>query len=227
VPQSQPDFSSIESLNWFFRGLGDLPIIGDAARGAQLAGEKSHQAALDAVALEYQNCTACSLHIGRSKLVHGRGSSTAHLFVVLAPPSAREDSSGISANAEEPAGQLLQKMLLAIGVKPEAAYFANVVRCRPPRNRRPQSAEVDRCSDYLLREIRIVAPRAILAFGEESAQMLSRSEASIAHLRGHWHEHEGIPVMPSWHPEDLLEHPERKREAWEDLQKLRARLQEQ
>lgn len=165
-------------------------------------------------------CTACALHGSRTQTVFGVGAAGAPLMVIGEAPGAEEDKRG------EPfvgrAGQLLNAMLAAIGYAREQVYIANILKCRPPRNRDPQADEVDACRDYLDRQIALVGPRVILAVGRIAAQNLLAVDTPIGRMRGHDYTHaaSGTPVVVTYHPAYLLRSPGEKRKAWDDLQRV-------
>jgi uracil-DNA glycosylase family 4 len=172
--------------------------------------------ALLAVREEVGECTRCKLAPGRTKLVFGVGSPRAELMFVGEGPGADEDQQG------EPfvgrAGQLLTRMIEAMGYRRADVYIANVVKCRPPGNRNPEPDEMDACEPFLKAQIRAVAPKAIVALGKIAAQTLLRDTTPISRLRGRWATYEGTPLMPTFHPAYLLRSPDEKKKAWEDLQ---------
>jgi DNA polymerase len=173
-------------------------------------------AALLAVREELGECTRCKLAPARKKLVFGVGSPSAELMFVGEGPGADEDEQG------EPfvgrAGQLLTKMIEAMGYRRSDVYIANVVKCRPPGNRNPEPEEMDACEPFLKAQIRAVGPKAIVALGKIAAQTLLRDTTAISRLRGRWATYEGTPLMPTFHPAYLLRSPDEKKKAWEDLQ---------
>jgi DNA polymerase len=172
--------------------------------------------ALLAVREELGECTRCKLAPGRTRLVFGVGNPRAELMFVGEGPGADEDAQG------EPfvgrAGQLLTKMIEAMGYRRSDVYIANVVKCRPPGNRNPEPDEMEACEPFLRAQIRAVAPRAIVALGKIAAQTLLRDPTPISRLRGRWATYEGTRLMPTFHPAYLLRSPEEKKKAWEDLQ---------
>ncbi len=172
--------------------------------------------ALLAVREELGDCTRCKLAPGRTKLVFGVGNPRAELMFVGEGPGADEDAQG------EPfvgrAGQLLTRMIEAMGYRRSDVYIANVVKCRPPGNRNPEPDEMDACEPFLRAQIRAVAPRAIVALGKIAAQTLLRDTTPISRLRGRWSTYEGTRLMPTFHPAYLLRSPDEKKKAWEDLQ---------
>ena len=161
-------------------------------------------------------CTRCKLAGGRTKLVFGVGDPRAELMFVGEGPGADEDLQG------EPfvgrAGQLLTKMIEAMGYRREEVYIANVVKCRPPGNRNPEPEEMDACEPFLRQQIAAVRPKVIVALGKIAAQALLRDTTPISRLRGRWSSYEGVRLMPTFHPAYLLRSPDEKKKAWEDLQ---------
>ncbi len=161
-------------------------------------------------------CTRCKLAGGRTKLVFGVGDPAAQLVFVGEGPGADEDREG------EPfvgrAGQLLTRMIEAMGYRREQVYIANVVKCRPPGNRNPEPDEIAACEPFLRAQLEAIRPRVIVALGKFAAQTLLRDTTPITRLRGRWAEYQGIRLMPTFHPAYLLRSPEEKKKAWEDLQ---------
>lgn len=170
-------------------------------------------------------CTLCELHRTRTQTVFGVGDMQADCLVVGEAPGADEDRRG------EPfvgrAGQLLNAMLLAIGLRREQVYITNILKCRPPRNRDPRPEEMQCCEPYLVRQIDLLRPRVILAAGRIAAQNLLRTTAPIGRLRGvaHMYAEAGIPVIATYHPAYLLRSPLQKAKVWDDLKMLRAMLE--
>lgn len=169
-------------------------------------------------------CTHCPLCESRTQTVFGVGRRDADILVVGEAPGAEEDRRG------EPfvgrAGQLLDSMLRALGYGREQVFIANILKCRPPRNRDPEPAEVEACRPYLERQIALVAPRVILAVGRVAAQNLLATDKPLRMLRQRLHtlEPQGIPVVVSYHPAYLLRSPADKAKAWDDLKRLRENL---
>jgi len=161
-------------------------------------------------------CTRCKLHtLGRSQVVFGVGSPSADLMFVGEAPGADEDIQG------EPfvgkAGQLLTRIIEAIGLKREEVYIANVIKCRPPGNRNPEPDEVAECEPFLFRQIDAVRPKVIVALGKFAAQCLLRSDVPITRLRGKEFAYRDAILIPTFHPAYLLRNPPAKREVWEDM----------
>ncbi len=160
-------------------------------------------------------CTKCSLHAHRTQTVFGVGNKTAQWLFVGEAPGVEEDRQG------EPfvgrAGQLLNAMLFAIGLKRQEIYIANVLKCRPPNNRDPQGVEVECCEPYLLRQIELIAPKIIIAMGRFAAHSLMKTDMALSKLRRKPLAYHGIPLIVTYHPAYLLRNPIDKRKAWEDL----------
>ncbi len=171
--------------------------------------------ALLAVRSELGECTRCKLASGRRTLVFGVGAPRAELMFVGEGPGAEEDAQG------EPfvgkAGQLLTKMIEAMGFRRDQVYIANVVKCRPPNNRDPEPDEIEACEPFLKAQIAAVRPRIVVALGRFAVQTLLRDTTPISRQRGKWREYEGVKLMPTFHPAYLLRNPPEKRKAWEDL----------
>jgi DNA polymerase len=168
-----------------------------------------------AVRRELGDCSRCKLAGGRTTLVYGVGSPSAELMFVGEGPGADEDLQG------EPfvgkAGQLLTKMIEAMGYRRADVYIANVVKCRPPGNRNPEPDEIAACEPFLRAQIDAIRPRVIVALGKFAAQTLLRSSIPITRLRGRWSSYGGVRLMPTFHPAYLLRSPQEKGKAWDDL----------
>lgn len=170
------------------------------------------------------DCTRCKLHtLGRRQVVFGVGNPSARLMFVGEAPGEEEDKQG------EPfvgrAGQLLTKIIEAIGLTREQVYIANVIKCRPPGNRDPEPDEVASCEPYLFRQIDCIKPTVIVALGKFAAQCLLRTNDPITRMRGKSFDYRGVTLIPTFHPAYLLRNPPAKREVWEDMKKVRAILQ--
>jgi uracil-DNA glycosylase len=164
-------------------------------------------------------CVRCPLHQGRTKIVHTEGNQQARLLFVGEAPGADEDASGRPFVGR--AGQLLNKIIEAIGLKREDVLIGNVNRCRPPQNRTPTTEEARTCKPFLLREINIVRPDVIVVLGNTAMKNLLDTKEGITRLRGQFQEYRGIKVMPTFHPAYLLRDPSKKREVWDDMKKVR------
>ncbi len=180
------------------------PVIGDKP------------AALKLIREDIGDCTRCRLHKGRTNLVFGVGNVNADLMFVGEGPGADEDAKG------EPfvgrAGQLLNNMISAMGIRREDVYIANVVKCRPPSNRTPEKDECDVCSPFLMRQIDVIKPKVIVALGAVAAKNLLAVNDSMSNLRGRWYDFRDSKLLVTYHPAYLLRDPRQKKEAWKDLQ---------
>ena len=184
----------------------------------------SQAEALDALRVEIgPDCRRCKLHtLGRRQVVFGVGNPNADLMFVGEAPGGDEDIQG------EPfvgrAGQLLTKIIEAIGLQRSDVYIANVIKCRPPGNRNPEPDEVERCEPFLFRQIDMVKPKVIVALGKFAAQSLLKTGDPITRLRGREYQFRSATLVPTFHPAYLLRNPSSKREVWEDMKKVRALL---
>jgi DNA polymerase len=199
-----------------------------APGGATVRGEipeppASTRVALPQIRADLGECTRCKLHSTRQNIVFGVGADDAPLMFVGEAPGEQEDKRG------EPfvgkAGELLDKMIEAMGWSRQSVYIANILMCRPPGNRNPQPDEVEQCKPFLDAKIRAIAPRIIVALGRPSANTLLGTDAPISTLRGKFHDRHGVKVMPTFHPAYLLREPAKKREAWADLKLVMAELE--
>jgi DNA polymerase len=179
---------------------------------------------LDALAEVAHACTRCALAAGRRKVVFGSGDPHADLMFVGEGPGAEEDRQGLPFVG--PAGELLTKIVEAIGLSRGEVYIANVVKCRPPANRDPAPDEVAACRGLLERQIDLVRPKVIVCLGRVAAQTLLAAELPLSKLRGRWHEVRGVPTRVTFHPAALLRNASWKRPVWEDMQLVRDRLAE-
>ncbi len=173
-------------------------------------------AALQLIRDEIGDCTRCALHTGRHTIVFADGSPTARLMFVGEGPGADEDAQGLPFVGR--AGQLLNNMIAAMGLKREEVYIANVVKCRPPGNRTPEPEEANTCSPFLFRQIDVVRPQVLVALGATAATYLLGARQPLAGLRGRVHAFRGMSLIVTYHPAFLLRDPRQKKEAWADLQ---------
>ena len=200
---------------WRARGdLGEMSSLNDL---------RPHLLPLVVIREDLGDCTRCKLHtLGRKQIVFGVGNPNADLMFVGEAPGADEDIQG------EPfvgrAGQLLTKIIEAIGMKREDVYIANVIKCRPPGNRNPEPDEVEQCEPFLFRQIDTIKPKVIVALGKFAAQCLLRSSDPITRLRGREYTYRDAILMPTYHPAYLLRTPSAKREVWEDMKRVRELL---
>jgi uracil-DNA glycosylase family 4 len=173
-------------------------------------------AALRLIQDDIGECTRCALHQGRHTIVFADGSPNARLMFVGEGPGADEDAQGLPFVGR--AGQLLNNMITAMGLKREEVYIANVVKCRPPGNRTPEPEEANTCSPFLFRQIDVVQPEVIVALGATAATYLLGQRQPLAGLRGRVHSFRGTKLIVTYHPAFLLRDPRQKKEAWADLQ---------
>ncbi len=169
-----------------------------------------------------KNCDRCKLCQQRKQVVFGTGSPEADLVFVGEGPGADEDRQGIPFVGR--AGQLLTKMISAMHLTRDDVYICNVVKCRPPGNRNPEPDEIAKCEPFLIQQLEIIKPKAIVALGKFAAQTLLRVDTPISRMRGRWHDYHGIKLMPTFHPSYLLRTPDGKQQAWEDLKQVMSAL---
>jgi uracil-DNA glycosylase len=211
-----------------FRELGVEGISRDADWRVRPQDGPTTQAAavpetLAGIREELGDCTRCKLHaLGRRQIVYGVGSPTAALMFIGEAPGHDEDIQGIPFVGR--AGQLLTKIIEAIGMSRDEVYIANVIKCRPPENRNPEPDEVATCEPFLFRQVGAIAPTVIVALGTFAAQALLRTKDPISRLRGRVFKYGNARVVPTFHPAYLLRSPERKRDVWEDMKKVRSML---
>ncbi len=225
-----------ELVEWI-RWLGEIGVremklpAGTAGREAEEGGDVTDDLArldnadgLATVREVLGECTRCKLHHQRKNIVFGVGSENADLMFIGEGPGADEDDQG------EPfvgrAGRKLTEMIKAIGYERQDVYIANIVKCRPPGNRDPQPDEVATCSPFLFAQIRAIAPRVIVTLGSPATKTLLDSRTGITRLRGRWHDFQGIPLMPTFHPAYLLRRytVENRTLVYNDLKAARARI---
>lgn len=178
---------------------------------------------LEAIREELGDCTRCKLsRLGRKQIVFGVGNPKAELMFVGEGPGYNEDLQGEPFVGD--AGQLLTKIIEAMGFARRDVYIANVVKCRPPNNRDPEPDEVASCEPFLQQQIASVGPKVLVALGRHAAQTLLKTSTPISRLRGKWGTYQGIPLMPTYHPAYLLRNPAEKRPLWEDMKVVVAKL---
>ncbi len=223
APLTGNDQSPVESIHLPemptprpFNDLAPLPTAAIPREG--------RAAALQTVRAEIGDCTRCPLaYAGRHTIVFADGDPSARLMFVGEGPGADEDESGIPFVGK--AGQLLNNMIQAMGLQRPDVYIANIVKCRPPKNRTPEPVEATTCSQFLLRQIDIVQPEVIVALGATAATYLLGVKQSLASLRGRWFDVRGSKCAITYHPAFLLRDPRQKGEAWKDLQRVMGELQ--
>jgi uracil-DNA glycosylase len=179
----------------------------------------SVQESLDAIRSDLKNCRRCKLSSGRKNIVFGSGNPNAELMFVGEAPGADEDEQGLPFVGR--AGQLLTKIIEAIDMRREDVFICNILKCRPPANRNPETDEIASCEPFLFRQIASVKPKVICALGTFGAQTLLRTTEPISRLRGRLLDYKGIKLMATFHPAYLLRNPNEKRKVWEDVQIVR------
>jgi DNA polymerase len=177
---------------------------------------------LEEIWADIGQCTRCPLHEGRTHVVNSEGNRRARLMFVGEAPGADEDIKARPFVGK--AGQLLEKIIAAIGLKREDVFIGNVNRCRPPQNRAPLPDEAATCKPFLLREIAAIQPRVIVVLGNTAMKNLLGSKEGITRARGRFQDFMGIKVMPTFHPAYLLRDPSKKRETWDDMKRVREYL---
>ena len=204
----------------FFRDLGvrDLYVDRASAPGAASLVPGS-MADLPALAKFLEGCPRCKLSKSRTNIVFGQGNPGAELMFVGEAPGRDEDEQGLAFVGR--AGQLLTKIIEAMGRKREDVYIANILKCRPPNNRNPEADEVASCRPFLEEQIRLISPKVIVTLGTFAAQALLETDEPIGRMRGRWRSAHGARVMPTFHPAFLLRTPERKKDVWEDMKLVR------
>ena len=208
--------------------FGDLGLASEAdksrSKSPSLPVLQARDASLEAIREDIGDCKRCKLHEHRKTIVFGEGDPRAKLVFIGEGPGAEEDATGRPFVGR--AGQLLDKIIAAIGLKREDVYIANVVKCRPPGNRTPERDEVEMCEQFVFRQLAFIKPKVIVALGSPAFQCLMRTREPISRARGEWRELNGVKVMPTFHPAFLLRSPDKKREVWDDMKKVRDYLNE-
>ena len=205
------------------RGADVLPFAFASLLAPGIPDAAADRAALLAeVGVEALSCARCKLAGGRRTVVFATGNPDADLMFVGEGPGAEEDRQGLPFVG--PAGQLLTRIIQAMGFAREQVYIANVVKCRPPGNRDPQPDEVAACRPLLEAQIRLVRPKVLVALGRVAAQTLLGTDQPVARMRGHWHELLGVPLRVTYHPAAILRDAALKRPTWDDMQLVRDRL---
>jgi DNA polymerase len=197
--------------------LSDTGLFGDLKPEAERIAKSTET--FEEIHRDVGDCTRCPLHQQRTNVVHTEGNRKARLMFVGEAPGADEDAQARPFVGR--AGQLLTKIIEAIGLKREEVLIGNVNRCRPPGNRPPTTEEAEMCKPFLMREIATVQPDVIVVLGNTAMRNLLETKEGITKLRGQFQDYKGIKVMPTFHPAYLLRDPSKKRETWEDLKKVR------
>ena len=173
---------------------------------------------------ELEDCRKCRLCEHRSHIVPGEGNPNAALMFIGEGPGQEEDRLGRPFVGRS--GELLTRMIHAIGIERSDVYICNVVKCRPPQNRNPEPDEAEACLNYLRQQVALVRPRVIVLLGKIACRYTLREDVFITRDHGRWYERKGTWFMPTFHPSALLRDPTKKRDAWDDFQKIRAKLNE-
>jgi len=203
----------------FFRDLGITDVYLDKASRETPRPVPGSQPDLPSLERFLAGCPRCKLSKTRTNIVFGQGNPHAELMFVGEAPGRDEDEQGLAFVGR--AGQLLTKIIEAIGRKREDVYIANVIKCRPPNNRNPEADEIAACRPFLDEQIRLVSPRVLVTLGTFAAQVILETDEPIGRVRGRWQSAHGVRVMPTFHPAFLLRTPERKKDVWEDMKKVR------
>jgi len=196
-----------------------LPVIGEPGKPVA---RKDRAVALQAIRNEIGDCRRCALSAGRHTIVFGDGDPNARLMFVGEGPGADEDAQGLPFVGR--AGQLLNNMINAMGLRRDQVYIANIVKCRPPQNRVPEPQEANTCAPFLFRQIDVIQPEVIVALGATAATYLLGGKSPLNALRGRTHQARGAKLIVTYHPAYLLRDPRQKKEAWADLQLAMAEL---
>ena len=201
-----------------------LPVVAAPSPAALIHAREARAGRLAELAGLAEKCRGCGLGVTRNQLVFADGAPLAKIIFVGEAPGAEEDARGVPFVGR--AGQLLDKMIQAIGFKREEVYICNTLKCRPPENRDPLPAEKQACEHFLVEQLQIIQPQIVVALGAHAAQYLCRSDEAIGRLRGRWHSYEGIALLATYHPAFLLRSPSFKPKAWDDFKMIHARYTE-
>jgi len=208
------------------RYYGSLTSIGVPRRNAapQEPEPSSAKEDLQSVRDWIGDCQRCKLASGRRTIVFGQGSPDARLMFVGEAPGAEEDEQGLAFVGR--AGQLLTKIIEAMGLRREDVFIANIIKCRPPQNRNPEPDEIMSCQPFLEKQIEIIRPKVIVGLGKFAGQWLLKTAEPISRIRGRLGSYNGIRVLSTYHPAFLLRNPSAKKEVWEDMKLVRSLLSE-
>lgn len=217
--------AGVERLPLTSKKTPAAPHVENAAQPA--SGQESGASVPETLAdlqQELTRCQGCALKEQRTQTVFGVGNPNARLVLIGEAPNAEEEKRGEPFVGET--GQLLDRILFAMKLRREDIYICHLVKCKPPNERGPETAEVASCEDFLQRQLKIIAPEIILSLGGIATQALLKTDESISKLRGRWQTYAGIPLMPTFHPADLLQNPAGKYQVWEDVKQVMHRLQD-
>ena len=183
----------------------------------------SNEEQLNKLCQEMANCQLCPLSKTRHNVVFGDGNPNAQIVFVGEAPGADEDQQGLPFVGK--AGQLLTKIIEAMGINRKDVYICNILKCRPPENRNPLPDEISLCEPFLKKQLQAISPKVICALGTFAAQTLLKTDVTISLLRGRFHTYNGIKLMPTYHPAYLLRNPSAKKPVWEDVQMIMKEIQ--
>jgi uracil-DNA glycosylase family 4 len=201
-----------------------LPIEVPEAAAASGDDQSAESTDLDGLATSLRDCARCRLSEKRKTVVFGEGAPDARIMFIGEGPGAEEDRTGRPFVGQ--AGQLLDRMVIAMGFQRAQTYIANVVKCRPPGNRDPKDDEIAACSGFLDRQIEFIRPDVIVALGRFAANRLTGTDKPLGALRGRWSHYKGVPLLATYHPAYLLRTPVDKRKVWDDLKLVLVKLKE-
>ncbi|MFN4986536.1 MAG: uracil-DNA glycosylase [Ignavibacteria bacterium] len=215
LPPSQPEPETMLAEN-----------LSQTLPAMEVASSTGHE---DVTSLEQFNtkicgCMKCALGATRTNFVFGSGNANADIMVIGEAPGADEDEQGLPFVGR--AGQLLTKILESVELGRDDVYICNILKCRPPNNRKPLASETDQCEPYLWKQIELIKPKFILALGLTAANTLLKNKESMTQLRGRIHDYQGIRTIVTYHPAALLRNPDWKKHTWEDVKFLRKLYQE-
>jgi len=185
--------------------------------------DSNNDAQLKKISQEMADCRLCQLAKTRHNLVFGDGNPNAQIVFVGEAPGADEDEQGLPFVGR--AGQLLTKIIEAMGIKRRDVYICNILKCRPPGNRNPLPEEISLCEPFLKKQLYAISPKVVCALGKFAAQTLLKTDVPITSLRGRFHTYDGIKLMPTYHPAYLLRNPSAKKPVWEDVQMIMNEVQ--
>ncbi|MCK5826083.1 MAG: uracil-DNA glycosylase [Desulfuromusa sp.] len=225
-------FETVQPLEIDSKREAATPVIAESAAVfyvkeavAPVVGKVSQPMSLANLQANLVNCDRCTLCQQRTNIVFGGGNPHAQVVLVGEAPGREEDIQGVPFVGE--AGQLLEKILLAMNLSREVVYICNVIKCRPPGNRDPHHDEISACEPFLKQQLALIKPEIIITLGRFAAQTLLKTSIPIGKLRGQWREYEGIALMPTFHPAYLLRNQSGKRPVWEDMKQVMHRLENQ
>jgi len=219
-----PTDDSTRSQLEYFRDLGFHDLFLESSAAAPPTLLAGSMPSLPALQKFLKGCPRCKLSRGRTNIVFGQGDPKADLMFVGEAPGHEEDVQGLAFVGR--AGQLLTKIIEAIGKRRDDVYITNILKCRPPNNRNPEADEVASCMPFLEEQIRLISPKVIVTLGTFAAQAVLGTDEPIGRMRGRWRTARGVRVMPTFHPAFLLRSPDRKKDVWEDMKLVRDYLAE-